>query len=114
MGRRGTQVFSRHRNSSANRAFGSRGRSGECDRPRNPLHQDAREEDSEVTARLLESEGDIRYQTERGMEERDPAERHWDRFVVDAVGRVVVVVEPDVEEELVPSREPALDGAGTG
>lgn len=63
--------------------------------------------------RLLESEEDIRYQTERGIEERDPAERQWDRIGADAVGRVVVE-EPDVGEEPVPSQEPALDGVGTG
>jgi len=62
-------------NSSANRAFGSQGRSEEYDHRRSPLRQDVRAEDSGVATRRLEFEEDIRYQTERGMEERDPVER---------------------------------------
>jgi len=74
MGRRDMQAFSRDRSSSANRAFGSQGRSEDYGHPRSPLRQDARAEDSEAMTRRLESEEDIRYQTGRGMEERGPAE----------------------------------------
>lgn len=101
-----------HRNSFANWAFGSQGRSGGYGRSRSPLRQDATGEDSEATTHRSGSEEDIRYQKELGMEEQDPAERLWGRVGADPVGQVVAVG-PDVGEEPVPSQEPVLGGVGT-
>ena len=110
MERRDTPAFSRRRNSSASRAFGSQGRSEGYDHPQSPPHQGVKGAGSEVTVRRLESEGDIRCQTERGMAGRVPAERLWDKVGVDPVDQAVEG--PGVGEELVPSQEPVLGGAG--
>jgi len=112
MGRRDMQAFSRDRSSSVDQAFGSQSRSEDCGHLRSPLRLDARAEDSEAMTRRLESEGDIRYQTGRGMEERGPAECWWGRAGADPVDRVVVEG-PDVGEEPIPSQEPVLDAMGT-
>jgi hypothetical protein len=101
----------RRRSFSSDRAFGSRDHSEEYGHPRSPLQRDAKGEDSEARTRRLESE-DTRYQSERGMEELDPAERWRNRVGADPVVQVAVE-EPDVGDELDPSREPALDGVDT-
>jgi hypothetical protein len=101
----------RDRSFSLNLAFGSRGHSEEYGYPQIPLRRDAKGEDSEARTHRVES-GDIRYRSERGTEERGPAERWQDRVGADPVVRVVVEGS-DVGEEPVPSQEPVLDGAGT-
>ena len=111
-GRRDKQASSRHKNSSANRAFGSQDHFEGYVHPQSPLRHDGMGEDSEATTRRLGSEKDNRHQAERETREWGPAEHQRGTVGADPVGRVVEG--PDVGEEPAPSQEPVLDGAGTG